>query len=114
MNKDSTWSPVVDEYLWPLTGDDTKVDWRALAEEMQVRERLSAISTHVHETHVAPRLRRMGLGATHAARTAVIDGPNDGAPWEKRLKAPVPAALRDEWARLAQRLRLLSDKRNRS
>ena len=100
----------VDEYLWPLTGDATLVDWRALTAELQIRERLAEISAHVREVHVQPRLARLGRLAPAArleVTRSIIDGPAEGPPWAQTLKDPVPRALRDEWAALSQQLREL-------
>ena len=101
----------VDEYLWPLTGNMAAVDWSALAEELQIRERLAAIKAHVYEMHVRPRLARLHLRRTPAETREVtgriIEGPPEGPLWEQTLKDPVPRALREEWSALTQRLREL-------
>lgn len=99
----------VDEYLWPLTGNLLSVDWQVLADELHVRTRLNEILAHVRELHVQPRVRRLGVGASVSAISAVtraiIAGPDGGPPWTQTLKEPVPRALRQEWTKLAQRLR---------
>ncbi len=108
----------VDEYLWPLTGELSSIDWQLLTEELHIRERLAEIRAHVHETHVHSRLRRLGTHAGSAVRQAVtqtiIAGPEDGAPWAQTLKEPVPRALRAEWDQLAERLRVIAENRYRS
>jgi len=106
----------IDEYLWPLTGDMSQVDWTILTEELRVRARLAEIIAHVRELHVQPRVRRLGRRMSPAlivALTAdIIAGPADGPPWLQTLHEPVPRALREEWSALARRLRELhaSDK----
>jgi hypothetical protein len=101
----------IDEYLWPLTGDMSPIDWPSLTEELQIRERLAEISAHVREAHVRPRLARLGVRVTSALTEAVaqgiVAGPEDGPPWAQTLREPVPRALRDEWSRLTSRLREL-------
>lgn len=110
MSRDSE-THEIDEYLWPLTGDVSVVDWDALTEGLQIRQRLGEILMHVRTTHVRPRLQRLGarpaMHVVQAATQAVIAGPQDGPPWEQRLQEPVPRALRDEWEQLTQRLRQL-------
>lgn len=107
-----------DEYLWPLTGEPWWVDWAALTEELQIRQRVAEIMTHVRETHLQPRLRRLGtsppLARVTAVTQSVIAGPQEGPVWAQTLKAPVPGALRDEWAQLTERLRVLEQQRTRS
>ena len=107
----------IDEYLWPLTGDLSPINWEYLSEELHIRERLAEIMTHVREMHLAPRLRRLGLrNASAMAQTvaqAVIAGPENGPPWMQTLKEPVPRALRDEWTQLTQRLRELETRCDR-
>lgn len=104
-----------DEYLWPLSGEVSAIDWSSLAEELQIRERLSEIMAHVRAAHLTPRLRRLGVqpSATlvQATTQALIAGPVDGRPWEQTLKEPVPRALREEWTELAERLRRLNQER---
>ena len=102
-----------DEYLWPLTDMAWPMDWRRLADRHRIRRRLDEILKHVHETHVTPRLRR--LGAAHPSAVAeltqrVISGPLDGAYWERTLRDPVPSALQNEWSALTAELRELSSK----
>jgi len=108
----------IDEYLWPLTGDLTAVNWEALAEEMQLRERLAEITAHVRELHVQPRLRRLGTQPSptlvRAMTEGVITGPEGGPPWLQTLREPVPRALRDEWATLTERLRAIDERRRRA
>jgi len=104
----------VDEYLWPLTGDLSPIDWEYLSEELHIRERLAEIMTHVREMHLMPRLRRLGPRVTssmvQSVAQAVIAGPEAGPPWAQSLKEPVPRALRDEWNQLAQRLREIGNR----
>ena len=99
----------VDEYLWPLTGDFLSVNWQLLAEELHIRTRLNEILAHVREVHIRPRLRVLGpCPSPHAIRAttqAIIAGPDDGPLWMQTLHHPVPRALREEWAMLAERLR---------
>lgn len=98
----------IDEYLWPLTGELTAINFDLLAEELRIRERLAEIMAHVHEMHVRPQLRRLGRRGSSAVAKAiaqnVIAGPEDGPPWVQTLKEPVPRALREEWNELARRL----------
>jgi len=105
----------VDEYLWPLTGDASCVRWESVTEELHIRQRLAEILAHVRETHVQPRLRRLGVSANSAGSRSItesiIAGPGDGPPWAQALKEPVPRALREEWNELAQRLRDLNKPR---
>lgn len=100
--------PDVDEYLWPLTGELSPINWEALAEELHIRDRLAVIMAHVRELHLEPRLRRLGAGAsadmTRVLTETVIAGPESGPPWEQRLRDPVPRALREEWEQLSRRL----------
>jgi hypothetical protein len=109
-------TPEVDEYLWPLTGELWPIDWSSLAEEIHIRERLAEIAAHVRDTHLRPRLRRLGpapSAALVAAMTqSIVDGPADGPLWAQVLKDPVPRALREEWARLTQRLRAIDSQRH--
>jgi hypothetical protein len=106
----------VDEYLWPLTGELTPVDWVSLAEELRMRERLAEIMAHVRAMHIEPTLRQLGAQGSAVRRRvageAVIAGPLDGAPWERTLRGSVPRALREEWDQLAQRLREFERRRN--
>ena len=98
----------VDEYLWPLTDTAWPLDWRRFAHEHRLRQRVNEILAHVHATHVAPRLRRLGASnpSTVAAITQrIVSGPSDGEPWQLVLHEPVPRALRDEWAALSAELR---------
>ncbi|MBI4515739.1 MAG: hypothetical protein HY699_07980 [Deltaproteobacteria bacterium] len=98
-----------DEYLWPLVDEVWPMDWDRLTAEHRLRLRLREILAHVQETHVAPRLRRLGAAATVAAAAhitqQVISGPPQGEYWERTLHGPVPRALCDEWAELAGQLR---------
>jgi len=107
----------IDEYLWPLTGALWAVDWQLLAEELQVRQRLAEIMTHVHAMHLDPRVRRLGTRASAADVSAVcqsiVSGPDDGPPWTQTLHAPIPRALREEWERLGQRLQEIARDRGR-
>jgi hypothetical protein len=100
-----------DEFLWPLTDVTWPISWQRVAEESRLRKRLDEILVHVQETHVAPRLRRLGTqtSATELALVAqsVVSGPPDGPYWERRLHEPVPRALRDEWVALTAELRAL-------
>lgn len=100
-----------DEYLWPLTDAVWPVNWTRITEEHRLRQRLQEILTHVEETHVAPRVRRLGVQASPAARDAikqaVIAGPLDGPLWERTLRDPVPRVLREEWIGLCDELRAL-------
>jgi len=100
-----------DEYLWPLTDSVWPVNWSRVTEEHRLRQRLQEILTHVEETHVAPRVRRLGVQASPAVmaaiKQAVIAGPLDGPLWERTLRDPVPRALQDEWLRLRDELRAL-------
>jgi len=102
----------VDEYLWPLTGDVSSVDWESITEELHIRQRLAEIMAHVRETHLQPRLRRLGARANSAdsrsITESIIAGPGDGPPWAQTLKEPVPRALREQWNELVQRLRELN------
>jgi hypothetical protein len=110
--------PEVDEYLWPLTGELSPINWEALAEELRIRERLAEIMAHVRTTHVRPRLRRVGprvsAAAAQALTEAVIAGPSEGPPWLQTLKEPVPRVLREEWSALTHRLCALEHRRSRS
>ena len=105
----------IDEYLWPLSGETCSIEWESVTEELRIRQRLAEIMAHVMETHVRPRLPHLGARANAAfSRTmtqSVIEGPEDGPPWAQTLKEPVPRALREEWAKLAQRLRALNSSR---
>jgi hypothetical protein len=104
----------IDEYLWPLTGDLSPINWEHLSEEMHIRERLAEILAHVREMHVVPRQRQLGPRVAPATIVqAVIAGPENGPPWEQTLKEPVPRALRDEWNQLAARLRTLAGRCDR-
>jgi len=107
-NEGQYFAPEIDEYLWPLTGDMSQVDWTALTEELRIRARLGEIMGHVRERHVQPRIRRLGQRTSQAAIDAltarVIAGPADGPPWLQTLHEPVPRALREEWSDLARRL----------
>lgn len=97
-----------DEYLWPLTDTAWPVDWRRMANDYQLRQRLTEILAHVQTTHVAPRLRRSGaksLNAVAQITQRIISGPRDGELWELTLHEPVPQALRDEWTVLCAELR---------
>jgi hypothetical protein len=98
----------VDEYLWPLTGNTSCIHWESITEELHIRKRLAEILAHVRETHIRPRLHRLGARANAAysqsVTESIIAGPGDGPPWAQTLKEPVPLALRDEWNELAQRL----------
>ncbi len=108
--------PEIDEYLWPLTGTPTAVNWELLAEELRIRNRLAAIRAHVQEMHVQPRLKRAGRASTDVIQgltASLIAGPLDGPPWMQRLKDPIPRALRDEWQELTQRLRAIEGRRTR-
>ena len=100
--------PEIDEYLWPLTGEVSSMDWQPVVEELQIRQRLADIMAHVREMHVRPRLARLGPRASETMRCAVtesiIDGPEGGPPWTQTLREPVPRGLRDEWNQLAGRL----------
>ncbi|MBI1816562.1 MAG: hypothetical protein HYR72_16405 [Deltaproteobacteria bacterium] len=102
-----------DEFLWPLTNATWPVNWTRLAEEHRLRRRLQEILAHVHETHVAPRLSRLGHAASADAiaqiTQSVIAGPIDGNLWERSLRDLVPRALRDEWQALCTELRGLCD-----
>ena len=106
----------VDEYLWPLTGDVSSIRWESVTEELHIRQRLAEIMAHVNEMHVRPRLRQMAgrAAASHHRSIAesIIGGPPDGPPWAQTLKESVPRALREEWNRLAQRLRELNTSRS--
>ena len=101
----------VDEYLWPLTGEVTPIDWDALTAELQIRERLAEIIAHVREMHVQPRLARLGARRdpimVREITCSVINGPAEGPMWLQTLQEPVPRALREEWARLTKQLREL-------
>src|SRR5262249_37180563 len=105
----------IDEYLWPLTGALTAVDWLALTEELHIRKRLAEIAAHVREFHIAPRLRRGGPPSSpalvRAIKESVIAGPGDAPPWEITLKEPVPRALREEWRQLAARLQTIEEQK---
>jgi hypothetical protein len=117
MRSDDDRPEQIDEYLWPLTGDLSPINWEALAEELHIRDRLAVILAHVREMHVEPRLRRMGpraSGVARAATAAIISGPEDGPPWLQTLKEPVPRALREEWTRLARRLCELANTRQQA
>ncbi len=107
----------VDEYLWPLTGTVTQVDWSSLAEELHIRERLAEIMTHVNDMHLQPRIRQLGVRSStervRAATEAILAGPPSGPPWAQRLREPVPRALREEWDELARRLFALNRARSR-
>jgi hypothetical protein len=104
--------PLFDEYLWPLTDAAWPLDLRRLANEQRLRQRLSEILAHVHQAHVAPRIRR--LGAAHASAVIaisqrIVSGPLDGEYWERTLHEPVPRALREEWISLSAELRALCE-----
>jgi hypothetical protein len=111
------WPAEVDEYLWPLTGEAAPIDWTLLTEELRVRQRLLEIMAHVREMHIEPRVRRAGASPSTALGSAIaasiVAGRPDAPPWEQVLLAPVPRALRDEWAELAQRLRAIGVSRER-
>ncbi len=98
----------VDEYLWPLTGDTSSIQWESVAEELHIRQRLAEIMAHTREMHVRPRLRSLGLrddsSSGRNVTASIVAGPEDGPPWMQSLHHPVPRALRDEWDQLAQRL----------
>ena len=105
----------VDEYLWPLTGDTSSIqwesitkEWESITEELHIRQRLAKIMAHVREAYIQPRLRRLGARTNSAyirsITESIIAGPGDGPPWAQTLKEPVPRALREEWNELAQRL----------
>lgn len=102
----------VDEYLWPLTGDQPSIRWELVTEELRIRQRLAEMVTHVREMHVRPRVRqlstRVAFAQSRSIVASIITGPEDGPPWAQSLKEPVPRALRDEWTRLTQRLRELN------
>ncbi len=104
----------IDEYLWPLTGDLSPINWEYLSEELHIRERLAEIMMHVREMHLTPRLRRLeprlASTVTQAVAQAIIAGPENGPPWAQTLKDPVPRALRDEWKQLTQRLREIENR----
>lgn len=104
----------IDEYMWPLTGEATTLNWTALAEALEIRARLGEILAHVRDTHIAPRLRRMGSRPStdliRAVQESVIAGPETGPLWAQTLKEPVPRALRDEWRELTRRLCALEDR----
>lgn len=110
-------SPEVDEYLWPLTGDFSAINWQALSEELRIRERLAEILAHVRAMHVEPRLRRSGprpsAALLRALTEGIVDGPESAPPWQQQLKGSVPRALREEWTRLAQELREVEERRSR-
>jgi hypothetical protein len=109
----------VDEYLWPLSGDlsvISAINLELVADELQIRRRLSEIAAHVRETHLQPRIRRWGRrvsAVSMAVTETVVMGPDDAPPWQQTLKAPVPRALRDEWTALANRLRDIESRRQR-
>ena len=106
----------IDEYLWPLTGGAWTVDWESLNEELQIRQRLAEILSHVREVHFTPRLRRLRAGAAAnvvaAVTESVVEGPPDGPVWAQTLREPVPRALRDEWRQLARRLHNIAQSRD--
>jgi len=108
----------IDEYLWPLTGALSAIDWPALTEELRIRKRLAEIAVHVRERHIAPRLHRRGPQPSPALvqtiKESIIAGPDEGAPWEITLKDPVPRALREEWHQLAEDLRSIDAQRRRA
>ncbi len=100
----------MNQYLWPLTGESSAINWASLVEELRIRRRLGEILAHVRATHLGPRLRRLRVTAvtpalTQAITESVIAGPDNGPPWTQTLKEPVPRALREEWNELAARLR---------
>lgn len=105
----------IDEYLWPLTGDACSIQWEYVTEELQIRQRLAEIMAHVMEAHVRPRLRHLGARYNSAygrsIEQSVVEGPENGPPWARTLKEPVPRALREEWAQLAERLQVLNSSR---
>jgi len=100
-----------DEFLWPLTDVTWPVSWKRVAEQHRLRQRLDEILAHVQETHVAPRLRRLGTQTSPTALALVaqrvISGPADGPYWERTLHEPVPRTLREEWLTLTAELRAL-------
>jgi len=101
----------IDEYMWPLSGDSTSFNWTALAEELEIRTRLGEILTHVRDTHIAPRLRRLGIRPSpdlvRSVEESIIAGPAGGPLWAQTLKEPVPRVLRHEWDELARRLSVI-------
>ena len=102
----------IDEYLWPLTGETAAIDWPSLVEELRIQERRAEILAHVRETHLEPRLRRVGVPTSASAlrqalTESIIAGPEGGPPWAQTLREPVPRALREEWRQLAARLQAL-------
>lgn len=108
----------IDEYLWPLTGETSSIEWESVTEELRIRQRLAEIMAHVTETHLRPRLPHLGARANSAfsrsVTQSVIEGPEEGPPWVQTLKEPVPRVLREEWAKLAQRLHALNSSRRHS
>jgi hypothetical protein len=103
--------PQVDEYLWPLNGSVAPIDWAALVEELRIRQRLTEIMAHVRQTHLRPRLARLGErvfpALTRGITEGIIAGPENGPPWAQTLREPVPRALREEWDQLTTRLQAL-------
>jgi hypothetical protein len=116
--KENSAEAEIDEYLWPLTGATAAVDWASLVDELRIRERLAEILAHVRETHLEPRLRRVGVPSSapalaQALTENIIAGPEGGPPWAQTLKEPVPRALREEWCQLAARLQALHNRVDR-
>jgi hypothetical protein len=109
------WAAEVDEYLWPLTGEASPIDWILLTEELGIRSRLLEIMAHVRAAHIEPRVRRAGASPStplgQAIAGAIVTGPPNAAPWQQVLRAPVPRALREEWTALAERLREIETSR---
>jgi hypothetical protein len=47
----------IDEYLWPLTGDVSTVDWESFTEELRIRKRLQVLREESNE--LAQRLQKL-------------------------------------------------------
>ena len=97
-----------DEYLWPLAGAPWELRLTELAPQDGRRRRLEEIYQHVQEHHVQPRLRRLGKNPSAAlvdqVTETIVEGATGAPLWERRLKEPVPRALRDEWRALCDEL----------
>ncbi len=108
MARDS-FSEIFDEYLWPLTRLPWSIDMAALGERDLPMRRLQEIYRHVDETHLQPRLRRLGRNPSPSLVAQVTRNVIDGSPsdplYMRHLREPVPRALREEWKSLCEQIR---------